>query len=185
MEESDNLEEGDNSDETLVQLVATHQSALRGFVMAMMPGSADVDDVVQEVNALVWRKRREFEIGTNFNAWMLTVAKFHVLNAWRRQRNRRESAFPEDVLAKLVDQAIESSTAAPPSRHKILWECLERLRPTDRALILRRYFDDSSIKQLAAEAGRGVDSVKMSLYRIRNVLATCVRRRILQQRSLS
>ncbi|BCX48634.1 DNA-directed RNA polymerase sigma-70 factor [Haloferula helveola] len=165
-------------DESLVQLIAEHQTALRGFVMAMMPGSPDVDDVVQEVNALVWRKRGEFVPGTNFKAWMLTVARFQVLNAWRRQKNRKESHVPEEVLNRLVDQGIESAAKRDQPRKEVLWECIDGLRPVDRALILSRYFDGRKVKELAAEVGRSAESVKVSLHRIRTLLAMCVRRRL-------
>ncbi len=174
-----NVERSEEFDETIVRLVAEHQTALRGFVMAMMPGSSEVDDVVQEANILVWRKRQEFEPGTNFRAWLLTVAKYQVMTAWKRQRGRKESLFPDEVLAKLADDAAAASgVASPDSRRKALWECLDHLRPVDKALVLRRYFDELNIKQLATEAERSADSVKMSLLRIRGVLAACVRRRL-------
>ncbi len=177
--------ETEQFDESVVKLVAEHQSVLRGFVMAMMPGSAEVDDVVQEVNVLIWRKRHEFTLGTDFKAWLLTVAKFQVRNAWRKQRNRRESPVPEEVIDLLLDQGIESATRHVRPRHEVLWECLERLRPTDRGLILRRYFDDRKVRDLAAELGRSADSVKMSLHRIRSLLAMCVRRRLNLREGLS
>lgn len=172
-------------DESVVQLVADHQAALRGFVMAMMPGSSDVDDVVQEVNLLVWRKRSEYEPGTDFKAWVLTIAKFQVMGAWRDQKRRKESVMTEEVLTKLLDQGIEAARETAVPRHDVLWECLETLRPVDRALILRRYFDERPIKKLAAELGRTGDSVKMSLHRIRSALALCVRRRLKLSKGLS
>jgi RNA polymerase sigma-70 factor (ECF subfamily) len=165
-------------EELIVRLVADHQTALRGYVMAMMPGSPDVDDVVQDVNVLVWRKRAEYEPGTDFKAWILTVAKFQVMGAWRDQKRRKESVLPEEVLVKLLDEGVEASRSAKVPRHEVLWECLETLRPADRGLILRRYFDGRPIKNLAGELGRGADSVKMSLHRIRSALAQCVTRRL-------
>ena len=63
-------------EETFVQLVVTHQAALRAFVLSLLPGSDEVEDVIQETNAAIWRKRGEFEIGTNFKSWMFSVAKF-------------------------------------------------------------------------------------------------------------
>ena len=179
------MEGGEEFDETVVRLVAEHQTALRGFIMAMMPGSAEIDDVAQEVNVLVWRKRQSFEIGTDFKAWMLTVAKFQVMNAWRKQRNRKESVVPEEVLAQLLEQGIQSAEKGEPPRHEALWLCLDTLRPTDRGLILRRYFDGRKVSQLASELGRSADSVKMSLHRIRTALAMCVRRRLSRREQLS
>ena len=62
-------------EETFVHLVADHQMELRAFVVSMMPGSAEVDDVVQEANKVIWQKRGEFEIGTSFKAWMFSGAR--------------------------------------------------------------------------------------------------------------
>ena len=165
-------------DEAIVHLVAEHQAPLRGFVAAMMLGSPDVDDVVQEVNQLAWRRRDEFELNTNFKAWILTMAKFTVMSAWRDQRRRKETLMPEELLVKLMDEGAEAPESKAIPRHEALQECLETLRPVDRALILKRYFDDYRVKQLADEVGRSSDSLKMSLHRIRNVLATCVKRRL-------
>ena len=165
-------------DEIIVHLIAEHQMALRGFVSAMMPGNADVNDVVQETNHLVWRKRAEYESNTNFKAWMLTMAKFAVMSAWRDQKRRKESLVPEEVLVKLMDESVEEADTVAAPRHEALRECIDTLRPVDRALILKRYFEDYRVTQLSSEVGRSADSLKMSLLRIRNLLAVCVKRRL-------
>ena len=168
--------DSDNMEETFVHLVADHQMELRAFVVSMMPGSAEVDDVVQEANKVIWQKRGEFEIGTSFKAWMFSVAKFQVMAAWRDRKRRKEWGVPESVLMKLIEEGVASGIETIVPRHEILHECLEKLRPEDRGLILRRYFDGRRVKDVAAEVGRGVDSVKVSLHRIRLALGMCVRR---------
>jgi RNA polymerase sigma-70 factor (ECF subfamily) len=166
----------ENIEGAFVHLIAEHQSELRAFVTSLMPGSSEIDDVVQEANKVVWEKRGKFEIGTNFKAWMFSVAKFQVMAAWRDQKRKKEWGVPESVLVKLIDEAIASSHSAIVPDHEILHECLQRLRPRDRGLILRRYFDGWRVKKVADEAGRGSDSVKVSLRRIRALLGICVRR---------
>lgn len=66
-------------EETFVRLLVSHQAALHAFVLALLPGDPDADDVVQEVNTSIWQKREEFTVGTNFKAWMFTVARFKVM----------------------------------------------------------------------------------------------------------
>lgn len=166
----------ENIEGAFVHLIAEHQSELRAFVTSLMPGSSDIDDVVQEANKVVWEKRGEFEIGTNFKAWMFSVAKFQVMAAWRDQKRKKEWGVPESVLVKLIDEAMAITPFASVPDHAILHDCLNRLRPKDRILILRRYFDGWRVKKVATEAGRGADSVKMSLRRIRALLGICVRR---------
>lgn len=166
-------------EETFVQLVVSHQSALRAFVLSLLPGSPDVDDVIQETNAEIWKKRGDFRIGTNFKSWMFSVAKFKVMSSWRDRQRRKEWAVPEETLARLMERVeTGDGLSSTEAKHAALRVCLEQLRPVDRGLILRRYFEECGLSKLAAEVGRSPDSLKVSLHRIRMLLRGCLVRRI-------
>ncbi|BCX47752.1 DNA-directed RNA polymerase sigma-70 factor [Haloferula helveola] len=169
------MAESPDMEETFVQLVVSHQAALHAFVVSLMPGTPDVDDVVQEVNAAVWRKRREFEIGTNFKAWMFSVARFKVLALWRDLKRKKVWTVPEATLVKLLDDAADQCFDAHDHRHDALRECVQQLRPEDRGLVLRYYYEGRSLGEVAAAIGRKAENLKGSLHRIRTNLRSCVR----------
>lgn len=172
-------------EETFVQLVVSHQAALRAFVLSLLPGSPDVDDVIQETNSEIWQKRGEFRIGTNFKSWMFSVAKFKVMSSWRDQSRRKEWAMPEETLVKLIDQVEGGALGRTETKMEALRTCLAQLRPVDRGLILRRYYDENSLGELASEVGRNAESLKVSLHRIRVSLKGCVTRRIRMEEAKS
>lgn len=165
-------------EQTFVQLVVNHQPALRAFVLSLLPGSPDVDDVIQETNAEIWTKRGDFRIGTNFKSWMFSVAKFKVMSVWRDQQRQKVWAVPEETLAMLVERIEAGALADTESRQEALRICLDRLRAEDRMLILNRYIADQNLDRLSRESGRKKDSLKVSLHRIRTVLKACMNRRI-------
>jgi RNA polymerase sigma-70 factor (ECF subfamily) len=165
-------------EQTFVQLVVNHQPALRAFVLSLLPGSPDVDDVVQETNAEIWVKRGEFRIGTNFKSWMFSVAKFKVMAVWRDHQRRKVWAVPEETLAMLVERIEDGALADTEPRQEALRFCLDRLRAEDRMLILNRYIADQNLDRLARDSGRNKDSLKVSLHRIRASLKTCMNRKI-------
>ena len=165
-------------EQTFVQLVVNHQPALRAFVLSLLPGSPEVDDVIQETNAEIGVKRGDFRIGTNFKSWMFSVAKFKVMSVWRDHQRQKVWAVPEDTLAMLVERIEAGALADTDSRHEALRVCLDRLRAEDRMLILNRYIADQNLDRLARESGRKKDSLKVSLHRIRAVLKACMNRRI-------
>ena len=179
------MPEAPDIEETFVQLVVSHQPALHAFVLALLPGSPEVDDVVQEVNAMLWKKRGEFAAGTNFKAWMFLIAKFKVMALWRDQKRRKVWAVPEETLHLLIEEASEACHEADDLRHVALRQCIAELHPSDRGLILRRYFESTSLKQVALEVGRKAENLKGSLHRIRLALRTCVRRKTGFRRALS
>ncbi len=172
-------------EEILMHLVVSHQAALHAFVLALLPGHSEVDDVVQEVNTAIWKKRSEFEIGTNFKAWLFSIAKFKVMALWRDQKRRKVWSVPEESLIKLIEDATEVCYETSDLRHQTLRECLQQLRPEDRGLILRRYFDGHSLNELAAEVGRKAENLKGSLHRIRLSLRACVKNKLSVRKAIS
>jgi len=164
-------------EETFVRLMVSHQAALHAFVLALLPGDPEADDVVQEVNTAMWQKRGEFTVGTNFKAWMFTVARFKVMALWRDQKRRKVWSVPEETLHLLMEEAAETCHEEEDSRNVALRQCIGQLSSQDRGLILRRYFHGSSLQEVAREVGRKAENLKGSLHRIRISLRTCVRRK--------
>lgn len=163
-----------------VNLMVSHQPALKAYVNSLMPGDSEVADVVQEANTVIWEKRGEFAIGTSYKAWMFSIARFKVLSHWRDRKRGRVLVFSPDTLQKLIDQMEDDGFEEIDRKEKMLEQCLDRLRPEDRGLILRRYSEGATVKALAAEADRTIESLSVSLHRIRTVLRNCIRRKARQ-----
>lgn len=161
-------------EEIFIQLLVSHQAALNAFVLAMLPGSPDADDVVQEVNALVWKKRGEFQIGTNFKDWVFSIARFKVMALWRDQKRKKVWAMPDETLNKLMDDASQFLEADMDLRQDALRECIRQLPEKERGLILSRYMEGNSLSEVAGQVGRKAENLKGTLHRIRLGLRSCV-----------
>ena len=55
-------------------LFLQHLPALRGFVLSLVSDFSLVDDVVQETFVTVTAKAASYQRGTNFRAWVWTIA---------------------------------------------------------------------------------------------------------------
>jgi RNA polymerase sigma factor (sigma-70 family) len=87
----------------VVQEIARHQSRLRGFARCLLVRPADVDDILQEINAVLWEKADEFQPGTDFWAWASQIARFKVLNHIRKL-GRDRLVFDETILEQLAEK---------------------------------------------------------------------------------
>ena len=74
------------------------------YILSLLGNRTQAEDVMQETNAVLWRKAHEFKLGTNFGAWMLRVAYFQVM-AHRRKITRDRLVFDDDFLADIADYA--------------------------------------------------------------------------------
>ncbi|MBN1395489.1 MAG: sigma-70 family RNA polymerase sigma factor [Pirellulales bacterium] len=158
------------------QLVAV-QRRLYAYILTILPNLADADDVLQETNAVLLRKRDEYEAGSEFGAWACRVAYFEVLALYKkRQRERKRVLFADqnmlDVLAGEAESRFAAGDQALLAR---LEKCIQKLNPLHRRLIRLRYGDNLLADEIAENLSRSSGAVRQLLYRIRMRLLECVK----------
>jgi len=166
-----------NEQLTLVQgLFVQHLPALRGFVLAIVGNFDLVDDVVQETFITVNAKAADFERGTNFRAWLWTIARFKALQALDARAGRREQLDPEVIEALCAHDAAEEWHGEEHLRQ--LSACLSELAPQARRAIELRYHQAHRPPEIARLMGWTVEAVHVALSRARVFLRECVTRRM-------
>lgn len=159
--------------EEFIREITRHQSVLTAFIRSLLPNHIDPRDILQEVNITLWRKKSQYNKGTNFKAWSFTVAKFHVLNERKKLKRKQHLVFDDDILEDL-------STGGPLSvgllddQLAALKQCVSKLRDKDRILLKMRYSSGTSIEQYAKAHKRKAATVRASLRLIRNALRACI-----------
>ncbi|MDF1814368.1 MAG: sigma-70 family RNA polymerase sigma factor [Verrucomicrobiales bacterium] len=164
-------------DSEFVALLTEHQAALRLYVNSLLPGDPSAADVSQLANSTIWKKRSDFELGTNFKAWIFSIARYEVLN-YRKTQARDRLVFSEELLDIMADEMPRLSDDMV-SRQQALKGCLESLKSPERDLILHRYFEDTSLAEYAEKINRSVGGLKVTLHRIRTKLQSCIEQKLI------
>lgn len=128
------------------KLVSRHQPELSRFVGRYLRSREDGDEVVQETFLRAWAQIHRFRPGSNFGAWLMTIARFLCLARIKElQRHRPPSPLHEGI-----------ATAAAPA----LPEHLDHLRSAHHALplaqrevIALRFFDGLDYRSIAEITG--------------------------------
>ncbi len=163
--------------EKFVELLTGHQRQLYLYIVTLLSGTTEADDVLQSVNMVIWSKIDEFEPGTNFTAWAYRIAYFEVLAFRKRLANRGHMLFSSELMQTMADERNEEAQIAQlEERRRALDGCLAKLRDSDRDLLARRYYAGSTVKELADEAARPLNSIYRSLERVRMTLLECIQR---------
>jgi RNA polymerase sigma-70 factor (ECF subfamily) len=158
------------------QLFVQHQQQLRAFVMGLAPDFATADDAIQETFLEVSRKAAEFAMGSNFQAWVRSIAKFKVLSA-TRDRQRAAARLAADVIEALAASAPDDLDAARhESQVQQLRACLDRLAPAARELVRLRYFGEHLPEAIAQLRAQSVNAINVTLARARAALRDCMDR---------
>lgn len=180
---ADNLSFGnppdlDPPDHTLrvQQLFVKHQSRVKAYVLSLQPDFSEAEDILQEVFLVLTRKAEDFQEGSNFMAWVVTIARFKVLEALRRRRNA-EPALSEEVLEILaVDWPADEGESE--ARFAAVRICLEKLAPRSQEVMRLRYFAEHGSGEIARRLGWSPNSVNVALSKARQFMHGCVERHL-------
>lgn len=158
------------------QLFVQHIVPLRGFLLGLTADAHGVDDLVQETFLTALAKAGDFQRGTNFRAWVFSVARFKLL-----AKIRDAARVPETMLEPSVIEALcaaEPAFARNEERARHLQVCVEKLAPQARRAMELRYQHAHSTAQIAATMRWTAGAVKVALSRARAAVRGCIERRL-------
>ena len=167
----------------VICLLMRNRTALYAYLYACLVDHHDAEDVLQDVSATVLRRFDELRDEAGFLPWAREIARRCAMSHGRK--GSRERSLDPQLLAALAEAADRLDRERPVVPYEdALRDCIGRLPPHSRSLISRRY-DGSigSVRELADEIGRSVQSVYASLKRIKGELRQCVERRLAAKES--
>lgn len=88
-----------------MNLLVSHQPLIRAFVISLLPGLPEAEEVIQNTNQVLWARRDSFTLGTNFKAWALASARFQTMALQQKLHRERRLPLDDDVMDLLADYA--------------------------------------------------------------------------------
>tara|TARA_B100000809_G_scaffold263334_1_gene316340 strand:- start:513 stop:1070 length:558 start_codon:yes stop_codon:yes gene_type:complete len=157
--------------EVFVRLVMKHEPRVRSFLRGLLPTWYDVEEVAQEASLIAWRKFDDFEEGTSFGGWLLTIARFEALK-YRRRVARSPLVFVDEVWDLLAEEA--SGDDVRQIRREHLDVCLGKLESAKRDLLLNVHTPGVVMRDVALQSGKSEQAFYKIIQRLRAVLLDCV-----------
>lgn len=167
--------------ETFIQLFLRHERAIRAYARTLLPTWESVDEVMQETSLVAWRKFDEFEVGTNFGAWLGAIVRYEALR-WRRSKQRDRHVFCDEVIALLESEGLEDIDYLERQR-AALQRCIGRLGETHQRLLAMVYGSEMAIREVADKMSRSIDALYKSLQRLRAALLKCAQEEMAKEAS--
>jgi RNA polymerase sigma-70 factor (ECF subfamily) len=145
---------------------------LRGYVRKRLGRSADdAEDIVQETLLAVHVQRHTYDPARPFGPWMHAIARYKLVDAWRRREARlAEVPMPEDG-----ENLFGASDDAEGTAKRDILKLLERLPERQRLPIVHTKLEGLSVAETARLTGMSESAVKVGVHRGLKVLACLVR----------
>ena len=143
--------------ERFISLVRAEQEPLRRFLLALCGGDAALaDDVAQDALVRAYVASGSFLGLSKFSTWLFRIAYNCYIDHCRKARP--DEAPVDDALNLPAEDASDASF-----RYQQLYQALDLLPEKEKAAISLFYFEDLSIKEIAAILGIPQGTVKYHL----------------------
>lgn len=139
-----------------------YKGSIERLIWAKVSFKADVDELVQEVFLTCLRELIHFRGTSSLKTWMLTIARHKVADFYRAKYAKKVIH-----LVSLLDSLAVPSLQLP-DEIQAVQSALARLTPELCELLLAKYIDGKSVKQLALELVKTTKAIESMLFRARN-----------------
>ena len=139
------------------------------FSQRMASAHADVEDLVQETLLAVHLRRASYDRSQPFTAWAFAIARYKLIDHWRRRKIRATTPL-DDVVEFLSVEPAASDDGLDLTR------ALGTMPSRQRALIEDVKVKGFSLSEAGARAGVSEGAAKVALHRALKLLAGRMRR---------
>lgn len=130
------------------------------------------NDLAQEIFMKVMKKMNLFNNRSSFSTWLYSVTRNTCLEYLRRNKNKKNSIPLESY--DFDDMSMELNVNDPgqsKSGYQVMRSLFNELDSDDRELLLSKYHDNTSIKDLQERFNVSTSAMKMKLFRLRKELS--------------
>jgi RNA polymerase sigma-70 factor (ECF subfamily) len=130
------------------------------YIVRRVRDRAETEDLTSEVfrRALANLNRYEWR-GAPFAAWLLRIAANAIADRWKRTARERDAAMLNEVSAPSSKEIALSEDRAR------LFRLVDGLPPEQRRVIVMRFAEEKSIREIATAVGRTEGAVKQLQFR--------------------
>jgi len=127
------------------------------FVMRRVRDRDIAEDITAEVFHQALAKLPQFEWrGVPFSAWLMRIAANAITDRW--QKTNRETELPPE---ELEDAGAEGEI----ERRAMLFQLVDGLPEDQRLVVVKRFVEQRTIREVATELGRSEGAVKQLQFR--------------------
>jgi RNA polymerase sigma-70 factor (ECF subfamily) len=164
-------------DETFIAEISDAQTPLRAYIFKLVGNHHATQDILQEANVILWKKRMDWDPSTPFLKWAYRVAYFQAKAHFRDQSREKQRLTFSNELIELLAQD-EPHFTLEVQLHEALDHCLSKMEETKRSVLIQRYKGKESVEDIAEKVGLSPNTFSQNLRRLRSKLSTCIKNQL-------
>jgi RNA polymerase sigma-70 factor (ECF subfamily) len=168
-------------EKAFARLMLKYKDSIYFMILKMVKNKNDAEDLTLEAFGKAFANLGFYSTDYAFSTWLYRIASNNCIDFLRKKKgihfslNNDQESDPEENNSNL-----KSSSPNPEERliinqrGRILHNFIQKLKPKYRDLIDLRYFKEYSYEEIAKELDLPLGTVKVQLFRARNMLYTLI-----------
>jgi RNA polymerase sigma-70 factor (ECF subfamily) len=163
----------------VVSQAVKYQAALTSYAYAILQDWGLAQDAVQDSFVVAMEKCGQLDQLENAYVWVRGIVRRQALDR-RRRRSRQGFIAMDPELIEMIDDRFrqmvdEHAALKQRDEESALYECMSKLKPSSRDLVLAFYRDRTTHEELGRVLHKSVNAIRLALSRIRRSLRRCVK----------
>jgi RNA polymerase sigma-70 factor (ECF subfamily) len=152
------IEAAQNDPKRFAELYEANFERVYAFIVRRVQDRHEAEDLTSEVFHHALANLGKFEWrGVPFAVWLYRIASNAIADRWRRVSKESPNPISEDDLDRSNWQEID--------RRATLFQLVDSLPDDQRSVIVKRFVEQKSIRDIAQEFGRSEGAVKQLQFR--------------------
>jgi len=150
-------------------LVTRYQQFVFTLTLRFVKNREEAEEVAQDVFIKAYKYLADFRGDAKFSTWLYTIVNNTCISFLRKKKLVIHSLDDERVFAKADNQDLgfRADGVEQKSRHRMVTEAINRMKPDDAAIITLFYKNEQSLDEIAQILGVEVNAAKVRLHRAR------------------
>jgi len=131
----------------------------------MVKNRSIAEELTEDIFSKVFEKLPSFKQKSSFSSWLYTITYNHCIDYLRQKKKLHYPNWNlENEIPEIIDETEETVENI---NYENLLIILEKIHPEEKALLLMKYQDNLSMKQISSALRISEDAAKMRLKRAR------------------
>lgn len=150
------------NNEAMSEIFQRYQKPMFNFFLKLTGNYTESDDFLQEVFYKIIQSRDSYRAGSNFRAWIYTIAK----NLYRDHlRTHRMHVHLDEVEDTLTDNSSTDETLLWSEEQKLIHKALKRLPENKQQVLVLSRFQQLKYEEISEIMNISISSVKVTVFR--------------------
>jgi RNA polymerase sigma factor (sigma-70 family) len=168
----------EGNEKAMAFLLERYRKSLMSMIFKMVRNKDDAEDLMMETFAKAFRNLHRYEARFAFSTWLFKIGTNHTIDFIRQKKLRAISLSHgfSDGNGDVFTIDVPSGDRNPEQDilrsqdHEILRKIVDQLPAKYEALVRMKYFEELSIEEIRVQTGQPVNTIKIQLFRARNLI---------------